>query len=124
MNQEKQPTNATFLRRRVLAAGAIALTLVGGFELGSKINSAFDDLKTEKQFSQPDLADHLGAKVNQHDVLVHVIGADERTPIDAANKIGAANTILVANEIAGQVGGADSMNIGERVVIPLDQLEK
>ena len=125
MNNEKTPTKATFNRRRIGAAGLLAATTFGLFQVGSEIKRSIDDVRAAETFSQPNLAEHLGEqKINPNDVLVHVIKAGENNPTEVATAIGARDPVFVAGEIAGQVGGSHSMNIGETIVIPLNQLQK
>ena len=124
MKNETTTSNPNYALRRTTVALALGATVLVGAKVGLDVHNAFDDMNTAKVYSQFDLVDHLGDNVDPSKVMIHVIGSDEHNPIDVANAIGAENTMLVAGEVAGQVGGADSMNIGEKVVIPLDQIEK
>jgi len=126
MNHEKLSTKSTYTRRRLIAGGALAATVFGVSQVGLEIKRNVDLLRASDTYSQPNLAAHYlnDPKINPREVVVGEVLPGDETPIAVANRMGARDPAFVGGEIAGQVGGSHAMNIGEKIVIPFDQLQK
>ncbi len=116
---EKLPN---YTKRRALLAGGLAVAaffhpIFKGIEKAHHIN------QESNEFSQPNLSGHLTEQgIDPKGVTTYTIEPTDVNPIQVANKLGAKDTMTVASEIGAQVGGANSMEPGETVVIPGDQL--
>ncbi|MDL2342271.1 MAG: hypothetical protein QFB87_04310 [Patescibacteria group bacterium] len=115
--------------RRAGAVIALGATVFGGIKAVDAVvdykNSVQHHNQEYKQFSKPNLAKHLVENhISPTQIVVHYVQPGESTPIAVAHNLGAKDTTTVAYEIANQVGGSHSMEVGDAVVVPLDQLNQ
>jgi hypothetical protein len=128
-----------------LAAGALAVVAAVSAAKGiSEVPKAFDNVKNyissnAHQASEMSKFDHILGKdsfseskvrqslqeegVSPTDVTMHTVTAQEANPTEVAKDMNAKDVTLVSGEVAGQVGGDRSMQAGEIVAIPNDQLK-
>lgn len=119
-------------RRRRAVAGALvgALSITGAVEAGAQIKHAVNTVASNiHQAGESDKFStyHLDSKLaKEHigpaSVTEYTIKPTDINPTQVANELGAKDTTLVSEEISGQVGGDHSMQPGETVVLPNDQL--
>ncbi len=83
------------------------------------------DMKEYRDFTDPKIGQELEEKGYTPDsVISYTLKAtDTKGPNQLAIDLGATDIYTVADEISAQVGGPKSMNPGEIVYIPVDQLK-
>lgn len=129
---EKHPIS--YNRRRAAVAAALGLALLASKEVVDIGVSAVDGLVTvhrtqvhklaeSQRFSKLNLADNLEKnQISPTSVRLYSVQPYETTPIQVATNHHAKDPMLVAREIAVQVGGDRSMKSGDLFVLPPDQI--
>lgn|GEM_PF-2754790 len=124
--------NQIYRNRRIAVVvaglGAIATAAFGAKELAGAVDHASNVNQEVTFFSQPNLADRYSAedpkvRLTPTDVTFAHVEAGEATPMDVARRMGAVDVYTAGQEIAAQVGGEHSMQAGDYVVLPNDQLK-
>lgn len=129
-------SNDPSIRRKQAVASVMfgTLALVGAFEAGTAVVHVAEDAVNgvkdnvhqageSGKFSKFHLNEHLeDAKIDPTTVTMRTVQATDTVPYQLARDMHAKDVRLVAGEINSQVGGERSMEPGEVVVIPNDQL--
>lgn len=118
-------------RRAVVGTLVSGLALTGAVEAGIQVNNAVNTVKSNvhqagesNKFSIYNLDSKLDQEhINRANVTEYTIKPTDINPTQVANELHAKDTTLVAEEISGQVGGDHSMNPGETIALPNDQLQ-
>lgn len=128
--QEAQDQTINYGRRRLVAGATAGALLLGGAAAAKELKQDYDKNQETEFYSQPNLADQYKSEDGQsvqrepdERLVMYTIRPGD-TADEIATAFGAKDHGQVSREIVGQSGGAGSLDPGEEVVIPVDQIDE